>query len=255
MPEAVVVTRPLPQAQEFASRLRAAGRETIIFPLLDIQPLDDHAQLDAALAQLERYALIAFVSPNAIDAAFRQRTEWPRGLTIGVVGEGSRKALARHGMTPDHATIISPNDPEHSDSEGLLAQLDMDSLRGQRALIVRGEQGRELLTSALRAAGVEVEQVAAYRRVAPQLDSERAATLDRLLDGDAIWVITSSEALRNLVAMSRSLTRPDSEARLLQRQLLVPHARIAETAGQLGFTRIDRCASGDELMLAKLQLR
>lgn len=255
MADAVVVTRPSPQAQPLADRLRAAGHEAIVFPLLEIRPLDDDTALVDALARLKQFALIVFVSPNAVEMAFRCRPQWPRGLTIGVVGEGSRKALERCGVGPDVATVISPNDPERSDSEGLLAQLDLAALHGGRVLIVRGDHGRELLTNELRAAGIEVEQVAAYRRLAPAADAQRLAELDRLLERDAIWIITSSEALRNLVALGAALTRADSRARLLQTRLLVPHARIEEAARDLGFSRVDRCGSGDERILAKLQLR
>jgi uroporphyrinogen-III synthase len=250
----VVVTRPLQQAQLFAQRLRAAGREAVVFPLLDIHPLDDDAPLKAALADLERYALIAFVSPNAIDAALRVRPHWPRGLTIGVVGEGSRRALAAHGIDQGHATVISPKNPDRTDSETLLEQLDLDALRGRRALIIRGERGRELLADALRHAGAEVEQVAAYRRTAPVLDAARASELSRLIDSDVIWLVTSSEALRNLLAMVGQLPRADGLVRLQQCRLLVPHIRIEEVGRELGFLHIERSGSGDEQMLAKLQL-
>lgn len=255
MPEPVVITRPLQQAEAFARQVRAAGRDAVVFPLLNILPLEDDARLRAALSRLEEYALIAFVSPNAIDAAFRCRAQWPHGLTIGVVGEGSRKALAAHGVDERTATIISPKNPERSDSETLLAQLDLAALRGRRALIIRGESGRELLADSLRAAGIEVEQVAAYRRTAPLLDAARSVMLNRMIDSEAIWVVTSSEALRNLLAMAGELQRPDGTATLLQRRLLVPHGRIEDTARQLGFMHIERSGSGDEQMLAKLQSR
>ena len=258
MPESfvpVVITRPLQQALPFAQRVRAMGREAVLFPLLDILPLHDDSPLKAALADLERYALIAFVSPNAIDAALRARPHWPPGLTIGVMGEGSRKALAMHGIDQVHANVICPKNPDRTDSRTLLEQLDLHALSGRRALIIRGESGRELLADALREAGVRVDQVAAYRRTAPSLDPARAVELSRLLDSDALWLITSSEAVRHLLAMAGQLPRADGLARLLQAQLLVPHIRIEETARQLGFTQIQRTGSGDEQMLAKLQLR
>ncbi|HZX25654.1 MAG TPA: uroporphyrinogen-III synthase, partial [Telluria sp.] len=164
MPETIVITRPRVQAEPLAARLAASGRAAVVFPLLEIAPLADDAALRAALAQLDSFALAAFVSPNAIDAAFAHVKSWPARLPIAVLGEGSRAALARHGVA---CTVYSPPDPEHSDSEGLLSVLDLASLRGKRVLLVRGESGRELLADVLRAAGAEVVAVPAYRRSVP----------------------------------------------------------------------------------------
>lgn len=255
MPETVVITRPLAQAVPLAQRVAALGMEPAVFPLLDIQPLPDTSALRSALADVSGYALIAFVSPNAIDAACAIRAAWPRGVTLAVMGEGSRAALARHGLTEANAAIVSPQDAGRTDSQTLLDALDLETLRGRRALIVRGESGRELLADALREAGVEVSQVAAYRRCAPVFDEARSTELKRLLDGDSLWIITSSEALRYLLDMARQLGAEESVAKLQRKNLLVPHVRIKETASALGFTRVRLTGSGDEAMLAALQFR
>ena len=74
----VVITRPAGQSSELAARLAAAGIVTLDFPLIDIAPVADEAPLRAALASLERYALVVFVSPNAIDHAFaKSGAIWP----------------------------------------------------------------------------------------------------------------------------------------------------------------------------------
>ena len=169
----VVITRPQAQAAPLAARLSVHGIDARIFPLLDIQPLADDSELKTRLAQLSEYAMVAFVSPNAIDAAFAHLADWPRGVTAAVVGHGSRHALARHGLTEDSASIVSPVDPHRTDSETLLEVLDLATLTGRKVLIIRAETGRELLADRLREAGIIVEQVAAYRRGAPTLDEHR----------------------------------------------------------------------------------
>ncbi|MFC3109645.1 uroporphyrinogen-III synthase [Undibacterium arcticum] len=256
MPRPVVITRPLAQAGAFARQVAALGREAIVFPLLEIHPLSDPAPLQAVLAALadqSHYALVAFVSPNAIDACFAHLPRWPDGVALAVVGEGSRLALAAHGVTDANATIYRPVDAARSDSESLLEVLDLDALRGREVLIIRGENGRELLGDALRAAGVRVTQVAGYRRTAPLLDAASQRQLRQLIDSDNDWIVTSSEALRILHQMTERYCGADSVAKLQQQQLIVPHARIAETAQQLGFQHITRSASGDESLLAALQ--
>lgn len=266
-PLTVVITRPRAQAEPLAARLAALGVDARIFPLLEVQPLAagsaQEAELKAALGRLADFALVAFVSPNAIDAAFAHIVAWPAGVIAAVVGDSSRQALASHGVTDANASVASPTDPERTDSETLLQVLDLPALRGKKALIVRAETGRELLADRLRDAGVEVEQVTAYRRGAPALDHALRAELLSLVEAGAAWVITSSEALRNLQAMlqaaesgagASSGLRNASVWRTMQQQtLIIPHPRIAETAQALGFDTVLRTGSGDDALIAAIQ--
>ena len=249
---AVVITRPRAQAEPLAQAVRARGRRAVVLPLLEIAPLADTSALRAALDALPSYALVAFVSPNAIDAAFAHLDGWPAGVPIGVVGEGSRAALARHGVTGENATIHCPPDPAASDSEHLLASLDLAGFAGRRVLIVRGESGRELMADTFRAAGARVDTVAAYRRSVPALTEELAAELDALLAQPNDWIITSSEALRGLAALAAQLDPAAGMARLRRQHLVVPHARIAETARALGCRQLTLTGSGDARLLAAL---
>ena len=270
MTGAVVITRPLAQARPLAARVAALGRQVELLPLLEIEALADPSPLLAALARLAAptpaYTLVAFVSPNAIDAAFAHIKQWPAGVTLAVLGEGSRAALAAHGVTAETVDIVSPADSAHSDSEHLLQTLDLAALKDRPVLIIRGESGRELMADGLRAAGARVEVVAAYRRSVPRLTAQLEATLRRLLSQQNDWIITSSEALRGLCDLlaqidARSLQNgPDAAQHncvvsMQQQHLILPHARIAETANNLGFSRLTLTGSGDERLLAALQSR
>jgi len=262
MPDAdrvVVITRPRAQAAALAQAVEGSGRTAVILPLLEIGPVADVAPLRAALAELDDFALVAFVSPNAIDAAFAYVDAWPPAVPLAIVGDGSRAALGRHGVRGDAFTIFSPADSAHSDSEHLLQSLDLAAFAGQRVLIVRGDGGRELLADALRAAGARVDAVAAYRRATPVLTPELAARLRALLAQPNDWIITSSEALRGLAGLVRSLDdgAEGSAGALMpcfmQQRLIVPHARIAETARALGLEHVLLTGSGDARLLAALQ--
>jgi uroporphyrinogen-III synthase len=255
MPDTVVITRPRVQAEALARSVAALGREVVVLPLLEIFPLPDQAALQRALSGLSAYAMVAFVSPNAVDAAFAHIARWPPAVALAVLGEGSRAALARHGVADDNATIISPLDPARSDSENLLQSLDLGALRGKQVLIVRGESGRELMADGLRAAGAIVTTVASYRRSVPHMTPELETTLRRLLAQRNDWIITSSEALRGLLALVGQLEPEHAVAKLQQQHLIVPHARIAETAGALGLTQLTLTGSGDARLLAALQSR
>jgi uroporphyrinogen-III synthase len=255
MPGAVVITRPLAQALPLAAQVRALGREVEVLPLLEIAPLPDPSALVATLARLEDYALVAFVSPNAIDAAFAHIGRWPAGVTLAVLGEGSRAALAAHGITADDVDIVSPHDAANSDTEHLLQTLDLAALRGRPVLIVRGESGRELMADGLRAAGADVTTIAAYRRSVPALTPALRERLEALLQTRNDWIVTSSEALRGLLQLLAAMRTDDVVAKMQQQQLIVPHARIAATAHELGLRHVTLTGSGDERLLAALQSR
>ena len=270
MPDPVVITRPRAQCQALADGVAALGREAVLLPLLEISPVEDAAPLRAALAELDRFALVAFVSPNAIDAAFAQLRQldhlgqpdrWPAGVALAVLGETSRACLAKHGVDAGNATIFSPRDPARSDSEHLLDALDLGALAGKRVLIVRGESGRELMADGLRAAGAHVETVTAYRRAVPALTAQLGATLHALLARRNDWIITSSEALRGLFGLLAELDAVGAGkngacvAKMQQQHVIVPHARIAETAAALGLTQLTLAGSGDASLLAALQLQ
>ena len=251
--DVLVITRPEKQAIEFAERLRAAGREAVVFPLLDIAPLQDTTALRNVLDRLATFSLVAFVSPNAIDATFAHLTTWPLHVPLAVMGEGSAQALARYGITADRYQITRPLDRHRSDSLTLLEALDLTHLRTGKVLILRGETGRELLADALRAAGAQVEQVAAYRRSAVELTPPRAAQLAQLLDTDNRWIITSSEALHVLMHLVAQVDPHNGVGKIQRKIIYAPHPRIVEVAQSLGFRTMHLTDAGDDGLFSTLQ--
>lgn len=251
----VVITRPRAQAEPLAARITAMGLQAHVLPLLEIHPLQDDRLLLASLHSLSEYALVAFVSPNAIQAVFSHSFEWPRGVDVAVIGESSRQALVRVARLPTDLRIFSPKDPARTDSETLLEVLDLPALRGRKVLIMRAETGRELLADRLREAGVVVDQVAVYRRHAPRLDAPFISQLKTLLALECDWLITSSEALRYLHQNVLTLGGQEAWAHLCQQRLIVPHQRIADSAQEIGCEHILLTGSGDDALIAALQSR
>jgi uroporphyrinogen-III synthase len=269
----VILTRPLAQALAqasfFAGQLSTAGREVVIFPCMEIHALDDYSILDQALRSLDCYAMIAFVSPNAIGVTLQRLAQLglslPRGLTIAVMGAGSTSALQQYGIDNSTHRIIRPQNPERTDSETLLQALDLATLSGQQVLIIRGQNGRELLAEALRQNAVLVTQVAAYSRAAPKFDAEKQAQFLQLLNQGGDWVVSSSEILATLLSWAQSLDHLGNFSsiagidacvvKMQQQHLVVPHRRIAENGQILGFQSITLTGSGDERLLVALQSR
>jgi uroporphyrinogen III methyltransferase/synthase len=273
----VVVTRPAGQSRQLTEALQAAGLDVLSFPLLAIGPAADDAPLRAALARLDTFALVVFVSPNAITYALdalagvqgASVAQWPAQVPVAVVGPASVAALAERGITPPACRVIAPAGavangqgaddaaPEAEalrfDSEALWARLDPAALAGKPVLIIRGNGGRDWLGDRLREAGAQVEAVEAYQRTLPEPSAMQwQAVRDNLRPGAAphAWLITSSEAVRNLDALARQHLSPEEDAALRQVQCIAPHARIAEQALALGFPHVLRAAPGDAGLLA-----
>ena len=257
----VIITRPAKHAQRLQEGLQQCGREVVMFPLFDIVLNAETSQIDACLRSLRDYRLVIFVSPNAIDACFTRLASmglaWPHQVAAGVMGEGSRQALASYGLHAENAHIFYPTHPERTDSETLLAVLDLSDLRGGKVLIIRGDSGRDFLADALQLQGVVVEQIAAYQRQIPAFDEERQQQMRALLSQENDWVITSSAVLRTLLEWCCQLDAEDTTCnavvKMQQQHLVLPHFRIAEVAKNLGFSRVTLSASGDEKLLLALQ--
>ncbi|KMZ12395.1 Uroporphyrinogen-III synthase [Candidatus Burkholderia humilis] len=254
----IVITRPGGQSSVLVSRLHDAGFDSLEFPLIDIAPVSDDALLRAALDELyvpDRYALVVFVSPNAIDHVFGQlHAPWLADVPVAVVGPGSVAALARQGVSAPAHRVISPS-TEHADprfdSEALYtaieAQFGESGLEGKRVLIMRGDGGREWLAERLTEAGARVEKIAAYRRVLPEPSMQKWERIHTLLASEPhAWLLTSSEGVRNFDELAREHLTADEIARLKRGPVVCPHPRIAEAARNMGFDRMTVSGAGDK---------
>ena len=76
----ILVTRPTDQAAGLASQIAARGGEAACFPLIDIAPPVSWQATDDAIARLEAFVLVIFVSPNAVAFGLGRllsRCPWP----------------------------------------------------------------------------------------------------------------------------------------------------------------------------------
>lgn len=241
----LIVTRPAAQAAPWVTRLQGLGVQARALPLIRIEPLADAAPLRAAWAQLPGYALVVFVSANAVHHFFAQAAPasagagavvWPAGVWAGSVGPGTSTALRAEGVM--QTQLVEP-DPAAGkfDSEGLWEELQFRPWAGRRVLVVRGEEGRDWLADALRARGATVEFVAAYRRCPPRLDVAETALLHQAVarPDEHVWHFSSSEAIGYLRLLAQRLQpAPDWSSS----QAVASHPRIVQAARDAGFGRV-----------------
>lgn len=220
----VVVTRPAGTSAALMRRLRGLGAHALSMPGLSLQP----SAHDARAVRKAAFEDWIFTSPAAVrfGAALLPPRRQRGRLRAYAVGEGTARALARHGIA---ATI--PRD--RADSEGLLALPDLKSVRGRRIALVGAPGGRDLIAPTLRRRGAKVEAVHVYRRVPPRLTRRHFDALAVARD-PLITLVSSGEALTHLVA----LLPPPALARLRSQILIVSSARLAALAREHAFAEI-----------------
>lgn len=246
----VIVTRPAAQAAAWVASFRAWGLDAVALPLIDIVPPADPTPVQQAWHDLAGYALLFFVSANAVSHFFARRPHgaaWPPGTRAAAPGPGTAAALRAQGL-PDALVVGPPPDAESFDSEAIWERLRADGWAGRAVLVVRGEDGRDWLAEQLRTAGATLHFVAAYARRPPVLS---VAGLQLLADAaraprEHLWLFSSSEAVRHLRALWPQGVPDGARA-------LATHPRIAEAARAAGFSQVVLTSPEAESVRATLQ--
>lgn len=211
----IAVTRPSGQAAALIERVRAAGGEAVILPLLEIVPPATPLHAADLRERMTRADIILFISPSSVRMTLNllPAEEWPAAPRLAAIGQGTARALRSHG----HEHVLTPE--SGADSEALLAHPAFADVSGQTILLVRGEGGRPLLADTLTARGAHVEHAIVYRRKPSPPD---ITTLKH--GATTIFVMTSSEALRVLL---NAATTPEARAWLQAQRYVFGHPRIA----------------------------
>jgi uroporphyrinogen III methyltransferase/synthase len=204
----ILVTRAREQAASFAALLEAAGAQVMLVPTIAIEPPASWAALDEALSA--EHDWVVFTSVNGV-AMVRRRVEVTgRGRALlersrlAAIGPATAAALRDWGLTPE---VV----PDEYVAEGLLERLRPLVAPGDRVLLPRAAETRDVLVRELTAAGARVTEVAAYRTRAA---TEHAAALREALREGRVDVVTftSSSTVRSFCA----LFDPAELPRLLQ---------------------------------------
>jgi uroporphyrinogen III methyltransferase/synthase len=195
----IVVTRASAQAQRFVGLLAAAGASVLETPTIVIDPPGSWAPLDAALDAAESFTWLIFTSVNGVMMVDRRlgmrRLAWSSfaRARVAAIGPATAEALVEHGLRVE---IV----PREYRAEGLVERLRPEVADGDRVLLPRAAQTRDLLVKGLARLGAAVTEVAAYttRRVGTS-----GAALRQALSTGAVDVVTftSSSTARNFAEL------------------------------------------------------
>lgn len=242
----LLLTRPQEDCAVLAQRLSASGVFSSCLPLLEIIALAEDAQQQARILELDRYRAVIVVSKPAarlglslLDRHWPQPPSEPRWFTVGAA---SAQILEARGLSVAYPL-------RGDDSEALLSLPAFEQALSPlpaRVLIMRADEGRELLAERLRARGVAVDYLPLYRRRLPSYPAEE---LPRRVASERLngLVVSSGQGFEHLRQLAGA--RWTELARL---PLFVPSPRVAMQAQQAGAQRIVDCrgASAAALLAA-----
>ncbi|MDE2765929.1 MAG: uroporphyrinogen-III C-methyltransferase [Chloroflexota bacterium] len=193
----VLVTRPRQQMSALSRLLTEYGAEAVEAPAIEIAPLEDTAELDAALGALGTFDWVVFTSVNGVAAVFERLAHQRRdarafgGAQVAAVGSATAEALAERGIAADYVPRTFTTAAIADGFSGL-------DMRGKRVLLPRADIAPAALADALRTRDAEVASVAAYRTLKPaDADARTRAALGSGTIGAAAF--TSSSTVRNLM--------------------------------------------------------
>jgi len=229
----VVVTRAADQADELDDLLRSRGAEPLPYPCIAIAPPADTGPLDAALRGLAagEFDWLALTSRNTVTVLAGRLDAL--GLSVAPSGTrpapdhadgpqsggGSPLAQPRFSLAAVGAATAEAAEqvlglradliPGEFVAEALAKALAERIKPGRRVLLAQADIARPVLAAALRAAGIDVTSVTAYRTVI----GSGGVDLPALLAAgqvDAI-TLTSSSTARNLVQRLQAEGDPYSD--------------------------------------------
>lgn len=184
----VVVTRAAEQAGELAASLSERGARCVQFASIAIGDPPDRDRLLEAARGVGGYGWVVFTSQNGVARFFDALAETGRdaralgAARVAAIGPATARALAARGVRAD---LVPSRFVGESLAEELVGALGPAR---PRVLLARALVARDVVPDALRAAGCEVDVVAAYE-TRPAAPSDVTA-LVQALEAGAIWAVT-----------------------------------------------------------------
>ena len=191
----VLITRPRSQADDFAEKLRQAGFEPVLFPVIEIEQVENNTELANAISNIQKYSWIVFTSANAVDVVARNgalaQSTRENGLKFAAVGPKTADALRKHDIEPHFI-------PDEYVGEAILSGLG--DVKDKWILLPRAEIARAELPEAIVCAGGIAHEIVVYKTLPAEIDMEGLKELEAGVD---VVTFTSASTVENFVSLVR----------------------------------------------------
>ena len=192
----IVVTRTRSQAGELRKRLAELGADVLELPTIEVRPPRDPKPLQRAILRIHLFDWLVFTSPNGVDFFFEEFLKRHRdirrlgGVRLAAIGPATAARLQERGVSVDLM-------PREFVAEQVAAEMKKQPGRGH-VLLARADIARDALPRLLRNAGYVVEEVIAYRTVAP---ARSEAVAELMKHGADLVTFTSSSTAENFAGL------------------------------------------------------
>ncbi|MDD3251728.1 MAG: hydroxymethylbilane synthase [Lachnospiraceae bacterium] len=192
----VMVTGTRYISRELEEELRPLGAEAVTISLIESRPVWN-AQIREALAHIDRYQWQVFTSSNGVDLFFEMMKEQDLDLRMlmhmkfAAIGRKTAEALKEHGFSCDFV-------PENFSGADLAREWIPTLGPEERVLLLRAQEGSEVLPRELAKAGVPFADIPLYET---WVDTRRKEELNRLVQEVDYVTLASSSAVRAFYEM------------------------------------------------------
>jgi len=188
----ILITRPAHLALQSASLFTSQGARCIVYPLVEITPLE------ISLPDVSAYDMFIFSSQNAVPLFFEKvfssgsDARIFAGKEIVCIGPKTRDALTSYGIIAD----ITAADFR---AEGIIERLKDKDLAGRKICLPRAKGARAYLREALEKKGAIVDEIFVYKTTLPP-DADKE-DFSRALDEVQTVVFTSPSGFRHAASL------------------------------------------------------
>ena len=215
----VMVTRSGKSGAKLAESIQQKGLACWHLPSLEIRA-------EEILLPVVDFQQAIFISPNAVKYSVEKSQLLTAMLPdeLIAVGQGTADCLYQAGFKK---VII----PAEFNSEGLLNLVQLQSVKGQQILIVKGRGGRDLIADELTKRGACCHFLEVYSRVTAQIEER---SLQAFLAAGEVNIVT----IASTDALTALLSNFAGDFNYRDLTLVVASQRIKEAASKYGFKQI-----------------
>tara|TARA_R110001592_G_scaffold177076_2_gene417351 strand:+ start:164272 stop:165066 length:795 start_codon:yes stop_codon:yes gene_type:complete len=225
----VLICRPEESAQALAMALSALGAKCYTLPTLNILELPISEREKHCILSLDHYQYVIVTSQHAANIGLahidRYWPQFPTKQTWLAIGLKTASLLREENLQ-----LISPD--KDLTSEEILKLPQLQKIKDQKVLILKGKEGRDLLPQILSKRGAKVDSIELYERKCPiYTDKEINAAL---IEFQANYIVAlSGETLLNLISLCA-----EHNIDLSSKTFIVPSQRVANIAYEHNFKSV-----------------